>query len=105
MDSHNDILRPLSEDEFQELLQLYRQKYGEQNFHYLLMYNQNKWNQQLKNLNCKEQTAVSDEWLSFRKDFYTHRNGDFRKYGTYVSLHYDLVSMFTYNKLFLVNLK
>lgn len=105
MDSHSDILRPLSEDEFQELLQLYREKYGEQNTHYLLMYNQNKWNQQLKNLNCKVKTSEADEWLSFRKDFYTYRDGDFRKYGTYVSLHYDIVSMDMCIQMFFVNLK
>ncbi|XP_039960968.1 uncharacterized protein LOC120775054 [Bactrocera tryoni] len=98
MDSHNDdILRPLAEDEFKELLQLYREKYGEQNFHYLLMYNQNKWNEQLKNLNCKVKTGEADEWLSFRKDFYTHRNGDFRKYGTYVSLHYDIMQSVSFH--------
>uniref|UniRef100_A0A0A1XF82 Glycine N-acyltransferase-like protein 2 n=1 Tax=Zeugodacus cucurbitae TaxID=28588 RepID=A0A0A1XF82_ZEUCU len=98
MDSHKDILRPLSEDEFKELLQLYRAKYGEQNYHYLLMYNQNKWNEQLKNLNCNVKTGdAADIWLSFRKDFYTYRDGDFRQFGTYVSLHYDILQSVSFH--------
>ncbi|XP_067635807.1 uncharacterized protein [Eurosta solidaginis] len=87
-----DILRPLAVEEFQELIKIYNEKYGKQNFHYLLMYNQNKWNEQIKNLNCEANEDGADEFVSFRKTFYTYRNGDFRKYGTYVSLHYDLPS-------------
>ncbi|XP_004529809.1 uncharacterized protein LOC101450908 [Ceratitis capitata] len=97
MDSHTDILRPLSEDEFEELLQLYREKYGEENFHYLLMYNQNKWNEQLRNLNYEAKEGEADEWISFRKVFYTYRDGDFRTYGTYVSLHYDIMQSVSFH--------
>ncbi|XP_036319445.1 uncharacterized protein LOC118733920 [Rhagoletis pomonella] len=97
MADHVDILRRLSEEELQELLQLYRDKYGEKNFHYILMYNQNKWNQQLKNLDNKTESGDENGWLPFRKAFYTYRNDDFRKYGTYVSLHYDMMQSVSFH--------
>lgn len=85
----SDILRPLTEEELQELLKLYVQKYGGDNFQYLLIYSQCKWNRKLNEMNINKNDK---RWLSFRRDFYTHVKGDFRKYGTYVCLHQDLVS-------------
>lgn len=83
-----DILRPLDDNEVEELMQLYVNKYGPLNFHYLLLYNQRKWDRQLEAAGIsKDDTA----YISLRKRFYTHRKGDFRKYGTYVSLHRDIV--------------
>ncbi|KAM8721462.1 hypothetical protein ACLKA7_007354 [Drosophila subpalustris] len=83
-----DILRALSDNEVDELMKLYGDKYGPLNFHYLLFYNQRKWDRQL------EAAGISKDdnaYISLRKRFYTHRKGDFRKYGTYVSLHRDIV--------------
>ncbi|EDW78241.1 uncharacterized protein Dwil_GK16280 [Drosophila willistoni] len=91
-----DILRPLNDSEVDELLQLYLSKYGPLNFHYLLFYNQRKWDRQLEKAGI---SATDPSFISLRKTFYTHRNGDFRQYGTYVSLHRDVVqsvSFFTW---------
>lgn len=84
-----DILRPLNDRELDELLELYKQKYESNGFQYFLLYTQLKWNRQLRELSIDDQ---DQKWMSFRKTFYTHQRGDFRKYGTYVCLHYDLVS-------------
>ncbi|TDG43644.1 hypothetical protein AWZ03_009944 [Drosophila navojoa] len=87
-DKDLDILRPLSDTEVDELMALYKAKYGELNFHYLLMYNQRKWDRQLAAAGVPLNDA---NYISLRKRFYTHRAGDFRQYGTYVSLHEDVV--------------
>lgn len=87
-DKDVDILRPLADSEVDELMQLYVDKYGPENFHYLLFYNQRKWDLQL----AEAGIASDDEaHISLRKQFYTHREGDFRRFGTYVSLHRDIV--------------
>ncbi|KAH8397831.1 hypothetical protein KR222_003515 [Zaprionus bogoriensis] len=87
-DLDGDILRPLSDGEVDELMQLYADRYGPHNFHFLLFYNQRKWDRQL----AAAGIAGDDEaHRSLRKRFYTHRDGDFRRYGTYVSLHRDIV--------------
>lgn len=95
-DKDVDILRPLADSEVDELMQLYVDKYGPENFHYLLFYNQRKWDRQL----AEAGIALDDEaHISLRKQFYTHREGDFRRFGTYVSLHRDIVqsvSFFTW---------
>lgn len=95
-DKDVDILRPLVDSEVDELMQLYVDKYGPENFHYLLFYNQRKWDRQL----AEAGIALDDEaHISLRKQFYTHREGDFRRFGTYVSLHRDIVqsvSFFTW---------
>ncbi|XP_023306710.2 uncharacterized protein LOC111688430 [Lucilia cuprina] len=83
-----DILRPLNDEEFSELLELYKEKYNSNGFQYLLLYTQFQWNSQLAKLNIDKD---NQEWISFRKTFYTHRKGDFRKYGTYICLHHDLI--------------
>ncbi|KAM7348878.1 uncharacterized protein ACRADG_008045 isoform 1-T2 [Cochliomyia hominivorax] len=87
-DEVNDILRPLNDEEFKELLELYKNKYNSNGFQYLLLVTQYQWNRQLQELNIDEN---SYEWISFQKTFYTHRNGDFRKYGTFVCIHHDLI--------------
>ncbi|XP_017119468.1 uncharacterized protein LOC108140918 [Drosophila elegans] len=88
VDTDSDILRPLSDGEVDELLDLYRSKFGVRNFHYLLIYNQRKWDAQLD----EAQISRDDpNFVSLRKQFYTHRRGDFRRWGTYVSLHRDIV--------------
>ncbi|XP_030568033.1 uncharacterized protein LOC115767832 [Drosophila novamexicana] len=87
-DKDVDILRPLSDDEVDELMQLYGEKYGPLNFHYLLLYNQRKWDRQLDAAGISRTDEAN---LSLRKRFYTHRTGGFRQYGTYVSLHRDVV--------------
>ncbi|TMW48988.1 hypothetical protein DOY81_005932 [Sarcophaga bullata] len=84
----DDILRPLNDEEYSELLELYKQKYKSNGFQYLLLFTHYQWNKQLQDLNIDKD---SKNWTSFRKVFYTHRNGDFRKYGTYVCLHQDLI--------------
>lgn len=87
-DKDVDILRPLADSEVDELMQLYVDKYGPENFHYLLFYNQRKWDRHL----AEAGIAPDDEaHISLRKQFYTHRQGDFRRFGTYVSLHRDIV--------------
>lgn len=95
-DKDVDILRPLVDSEVDELMQLYVDKYGPENFHYLLFYNQRKWDRQL----AEAGIALDDEaHISLRKQFYTHRESDFRRFGTYVSLHRDIVqsvSFFTW---------
>ncbi|XP_030378188.1 uncharacterized protein LOC115626841 [Scaptodrosophila lebanonensis] len=88
-----DILRQLSDAEVDELLQLYLKRYGPLHFHYLLIYNQRKWDQQLSRAGISLEDAA---YISMRKRFYTHRNGDFRRYGTYVSLHHDLVQSISF---------
>ncbi|KAH8276576.1 hypothetical protein KR044_003224 [Drosophila immigrans] len=87
-DKDNDILRPLSDHEVDELLQLYADKFGPLNFHYLLLYNQRKWDRQLDAAGI---ARADPAYKSLRKRFYTHRRGDFRRFGTYVSLHEDIV--------------
>ncbi|KAH8269824.1 hypothetical protein KR026_001439 [Drosophila bipectinata] len=87
-DKDNDILRPLSDSEVDELLALYKTKFGVQNFHYLLFYNQRKWDRQLDDAKISRDDP---DYISLRKQFFTHRRGDFRKWGTYVSLHRDIV--------------
>lgn len=87
-DKDMDILRPLSDSEVDELMALYRTKYGALNFHYLLMYNQRKWDRQLEVAGVSRSDQA---YISLRKRFFTHRTGDFRQYGTYVSLHEDVV--------------
>ncbi|BFG01962.1 uncharacterized protein DMAD_01595 [Drosophila madeirensis] len=87
-DKDLDILRPLSDNEIDELLALYERKYGPQNFHYLLLYNQRKWDGQLAAAGIARDDPA---YISLRKQFYTHRQGDFRRFGTYVSLHRDVV--------------
>ncbi|XP_017147422.1 uncharacterized protein LOC108159019 [Drosophila miranda] len=87
-DKDIDILRPLSDNEVDELLGLYERKYGPQNFHYLLLYNQRKWDCQLAAAGIARNDPA---YISLRKQFYTHRQGDFRRFGTYVSLHRDIV--------------
>lgn len=89
----NDVLRLLSDPELEELLQLYALKSGIGSFQYLLIYTQLQWNKKLREKHIDEQ---DEKWISFRKKFYTHVNGDFRKYGTYVCLHQDLVSIFVF---------
>lgn len=84
----DDILRPMDEEEYNELLELYRQKYKSNGFQYLLLFTHYQWNEQLQELNIDKE---SKSWISFRKVFYVHRNGNFRKYGTYICLHQDLV--------------
>lgn len=84
-----DILRPLNDEEFCELLEVYKEKYEANGFQYLLLLTQYQWNKQLKELNVNTE---DNKWISFQKIFYTHSNGDFRKYGTYVCIHQDLVS-------------
>lgn len=87
-DKNGDILRPLSDSEVDELLDLYKVKFGIRNFHYLLLYNQRKWDRQLS----EAQIPRNDlNHISLRKQFYTHRRGNFRTWGTYVSLHRDIV--------------
>lgn len=81
-----DILRPLNDQELNELLELYKKKYESNGFQYLLLYTQHKWNRQLHDMNIEDQ---NQKWISFRKIFYTHRKGDFRTHGTYVCLHHD----------------
>ncbi|KAH8420312.1 hypothetical protein KR009_009026 [Drosophila setifemur] len=88
IDKDKDILRPLSDKEVDELLDLYRNKFGEENFHYLLIYNQRKWDRQLDEAKIAREDPA---YISLRKQFFTHRSGDFRKWGTYVSLHRDVV--------------
>lgn len=88
----SDILRPLNDEEFSELLELYRQKYESNGFQYLLLFTHCEWNKQLQKLNFDKENK---NWTSFRKVFYTHRNGDFRKYGTYICLHQDLVILYS----------
>ncbi|XP_034487695.1 uncharacterized protein LOC117791886 [Drosophila innubila] len=83
-----DILRELNDNEVDELMQLYDNKYGPLNFHYLLLYNQRKWDRQLEAAGISKDDKA---YISMRKRFYTHRKGDFRKFGTYVSLHKDIV--------------
>lgn len=90
-DEVNDIMRPLNDEEFCELLEIYKEKYESNGFQYLLLFTQHQWNKQLQELNIDKE---EHEWISFRKTFYTHRNGDFRKYGTYICLHNDLVGLF-----------
>ncbi|XP_037936850.1 uncharacterized protein LOC119670597 [Teleopsis dalmanni] len=92
----DDILRPLTFEEVDELFELYKNKYGKHNFHYLLMYNQCKWHRQLEEIGAGR-APKDDKWVSFRKSFYTHRNCDFRKYGTYVSLHFDLMQSISFH--------
>ncbi|ALC49465.1 CG14615 [Drosophila busckii] len=87
-DKDSDILRPLSDSEVDELMQLYLDKYGAQHFHYILLYNQRKWDRQLQAAGI---AADDPAYISLRKRFYTHRAGDFRRFGTYVSLHRDIV--------------
>ncbi|KAH8386889.1 hypothetical protein KR093_003310 [Drosophila rubida] len=87
-DKDIDILRELSDHEVDELLQLYADKFGPLNFHYLLLYNQRKWDRQL---NAAGIARDDSAYKSLRKRFYTHHRGDFRRYGTYVSLHEDIV--------------
>lgn len=87
-DKDVDILRPLADSEVDELMQLYVDKYGPENFHYLLFYNQRKWDRHL----AEAGILPDDEaYISLRKQFYTHRQGGFRRHGTYVSLHRDIV--------------
>ncbi|EDV95192.1 GH17807 [Drosophila grimshawi] len=98
-DKDVDILRPLSDSEVDELMQLYSDKYGVLNFHYLLLYNQRKWDHQLDAAGISRDDEAH---ISMRKRFYTHRTGDFRRYGTYVSLHQDIVqsvSFFTWQPI------
>ncbi|XP_013115621.1 uncharacterized protein LOC106093152 [Stomoxys calcitrans] len=89
-----EILRPLTEPELEELLQLYKQKYGIDSPQYLLIYNQCKWNEKLKELKISDQNK---KWISFRREFYTHAKGDFRTYGTYICLHQDLIQSVTFH--------
>lgn len=88
-----EILRVVSDVELEELTELYRLKYGPNDFHYLGFCTQLKWNRQLKEMGKDKapENKENDKWLSFRKTFYTHREGDFRRYGTYVSVHFDMV--------------
>ncbi|XP_016923752.1 uncharacterized protein [Drosophila suzukii] len=88
IDKEGDILRPLSDGEVDELLDLYKLKYSVKNFHYLLLYNQRKWDRQLDEAKI---TRDDLNYISLRKQFFTHRRGDFRKWGTYVALHRDIV--------------
>ncbi|XP_016956397.1 uncharacterized protein LOC108028890 [Drosophila biarmipes] len=88
IDKAGDILRPLSDAEVDELLGLYQQKCGVRNFHYLLLYNQRKWDRQLDEAGIER---GDPNYISLRKEFFTHRRGDFRQWGTYVSLHRDIV--------------
>ncbi|XP_017078265.2 uncharacterized protein LOC108112646 isoform X2 [Drosophila eugracilis] len=88
LDKDSDILRPLTGGEVDELLDLYKVKYGVKNFHYLLLYNQRKWDCQLDEANIQRDDP---SYISLRKQFFTHRSGDFRVWGTYVSLHRDIV--------------
>ncbi|KAH8289259.1 hypothetical protein KR054_002427 [Drosophila jambulina] len=83
-----DILRPLSDSEVDQLLDLYKARFGVRNFHYLLMYNQRKWDRQLDEAQIQRSDPA---YISLRKQFFTHRSGDFRQWGTYVSLHRDIV--------------
>lgn len=92
-----EILRPLKEEEIEELKELYKLKYGPESFQYLLIYTQCNWNKSLQELKIGEN---DEEWISFRKVFFTHKNGDFREYGTYICLHQDIVSQSN-----LINLK
>ncbi|XP_060661539.1 uncharacterized protein LOC132795102 [Drosophila nasuta] len=87
-DIDNDILRALSDHEVDELLQLYGNKFGPLNFHYLLLHNQRKWDRQLDAAGIDRADVA---YKSLRKRFFTHRQSDFRRYGTYVSLHEDIV--------------
>lgn len=87
-DKDIDILRLLTDNEVDELMNLYGDKYGPLNFHYLLLYNQRKWDHQLDEAGISKDDKAH---ISLRKKFYTHRKGDFRRYGTYVSLHQDIV--------------
>ncbi|XP_005183340.2 uncharacterized protein LOC101899689 [Musca domestica] len=90
----NDVLRLLSDPELEDLLQLYALKSGIDSFQYLLIYTQLQWNKKLREKHIDEQ---DEKWISFRKKFYTHVNGDFRKYGTYVCLHQDLIQSVTFH--------
>ncbi|XP_017060561.1 uncharacterized protein LOC108100932 [Drosophila ficusphila] len=87
-DKDTDILRPLSDGEVDELLDLYKAQFGVRNFHYLLLYNQRKWDRQLDEAGIPRDDP---NYISLRKQFFTHRRGDFRQWGTYVSLHRDIV--------------
>ncbi|XP_039500845.1 uncharacterized protein LOC120457375 [Drosophila santomea] len=87
-DKDGDILRPLSDSEVDELLDLYKAKFGVKNFHYLLLYNQRKWDRQLGEAQIPRDCP---NYISLRKQFYTHQRGNFREWGTYVSLHRDIV--------------
>ncbi|XP_061389386.1 uncharacterized protein LOC133324561 [Musca vetustissima] len=93
-ETNDDILRLLTDQELEELLQLYTEKCGIESFQYLLIYTQLQWN---KKLHEKEIDAQNEKWISFRKNFYTHRKGDLRKNGTYVCLHQDLIQSVTFH--------
>ncbi|XP_075157342.1 uncharacterized protein LOC142230587 [Haematobia irritans] len=91
----SDILRPLTSHEVEELLQLYKQKYGVDNFQYLLIYNECRWKRKLSELKSEEEQ--SDKFISFKRTFYTHAKGDFRTHGTYVCLHQDIIQTVSFH--------
>ncbi|XP_073832839.1 uncharacterized protein [Musca autumnalis] len=93
-ENSDDILRLLTDQELEELLHLYAENCGIESFQYLLIYTQLQWNRKLHQ-RCIERQ--NEKWISFRKDFYTDGKGDFRKYGTYICLHQDLVQSVTFH--------
>ena len=79
----DDILRPLSRDELEKLLQIYDNDKPEHIQMYFLIINQMDWDDKIEKMDPDVAERIS---VKCRNKFYTHRHGNLEKNGTFISI-------------------